>query len=73
MDRDTLFGPFFVVLNPDGSIHRHAKDQSDSDASPCIFGSMGPHDNHSKHGRKVVRAWIKLDVIEEMPAPAEVQ
>jgi len=60
-----LHGPFYVVLNADGTIHRFGKNQADSRASPCIFGHMGPHDNHTREGRSIVYAMLKLVPIEE--------
>lgn len=45
-------GPFFAVVNPDGQL------RTDETGDPYLFKQMGPHDNHSKHGRRVERAFV---------------
>lgn len=52
-----LHGPYYVVMNVDDSIHHLGKNQ---DSDPCIFSSVGPHDNHSKHGRRVEFVMLQL-------------
>jgi hypothetical protein len=47
------FGPYFVILNEDGSIH--CPKNSDD---PYLFSRIGPHDNHTPKNRRVVEAMI---------------
>jgi hypothetical protein len=46
------YGPFFAIVNPDGSLH------ADNTGDPYVFKQMGPHDNHSQHGRKVEQVYV---------------
>ena len=43
-----VFGPYFAVVNKDGTL------RGTDDGDPYLFDRMGPHDNHTNHGRKVI-------------------
>lgn len=49
------FGPYFAILNKDGTL------RGNDDGDPYLFDHMGPHDNHTKHGRKVVRVLVVIE------------
>lgn len=48
------FGPFKAILNPDGTL------RGNGEGDPYVFMEMGLHDNHSEHGRRVVRVRIEV-------------
>lgn len=66
-------GPFFAIENSDGELHANGF------GDPYIFKTMVSHDNHSKHGRKIVPVVIverdricrmaKVDISAEIGKP----
>jgi len=47
-------GPYYAVIEPDGRLRQLET------GMPCLFDKMGPYDNHTTHGRKVVRVMLRL-------------
>lgn len=48
------FGPYYAILNRNGNLRVNEV------GDPYVFLKMGPHDNHTKHGRKIVRVMIDV-------------